>query len=339
MSLITWSWLFLALYIAGMLALGAVGQRRIRRADDFATARGGYGPLFLAFAFAATTTSGATFLGGPGLAYEWGLANAWSNFLYPIGVYLGVLISMRFIATAGNRFGNRSIPECLGNRYGSGGIRVLVSLFSLVLFFYLAGQLVSDLVMFEKMLGLTPFWALLITTTALILYVALSGAHTDILTDGAQGFMMLMLAIIAIVLFLWGVGVEGGIRRPLGLRRAMARRHPRRRLRWLERRLRRVLGVAHATAEPVLVRRRSAARRRRLAACGRAEPVLLRSARQVRIRRAHLRRVESDETAAGEAHQGTVRPRVTAWCAQLIAAYLTSRNAKTPTLSRPGFSF
>ena len=211
MSLFAWSWLFLALYIGGMLALGAVGQRRIRHADDFATARASYGPLFLAFAFAATTASGATFLGGPGLAYEWGLANTWSNFLYPMGVYFGVLISMRLIATAGNRFGNRSIPEYLGDRYGSEGIRVLVSVFSLVLFFYLAGQLVSGLVMFKTMLGLSPGWALAITTTVLLFYVVLGGAHADILTDGVQGFMMLGIAIVVVILFLAGVGVEGGM--------------------------------------------------------------------------------------------------------------------------------
>ena len=211
MSLIAWSWLFLVLYICGMLALGVVGQRRIKHADDFATARGSYGPLFLALAFAATTASGATFLGGPGLAYEWGIASVWSKFLYPMGVYFGVLISMRLIATAGNRFGSRSIPEYLGDRYGSEGIRILVSVFSLVLFFYLAGQLVSGLVMFETMLGLPAPWALGITTAVLLLYVVLGGAHADILTDGAQGIMMLTLAVVVIVLFLFGVGVEGGL--------------------------------------------------------------------------------------------------------------------------------
>lgn len=211
MSLIRWSWLFLVFYIGGMVALGVIGQRRIAHADDFATARGSYGPLFLALAFAATTASGATFLGSPGLAYEWGLPSAWSNFLYPMGVYFGVLISMRLIATAGNRFGNRSIPEYLGDRYGSEGIRILVSVFSLVLFFYLAGQLVSGLVMFETMLGLPPVWALIITTTVLLFYVVLGGAHADILTDGVQGFMMLILAVAVILLFLFGVGLDGGV--------------------------------------------------------------------------------------------------------------------------------
>ena len=211
MSLTAWSWLFLVLYIGVMLSFGIYAQRKIRHADDFATARGSYGPIFLALAFAASTASGATFLGGPGLSYEIGFVANWSNFLYPIGVYFGILISMRLIATSGNRFGNRSIPEYLGDRYQSNGIRVIVALLSLVLFFYLAGQLVSGLVMFEIMLGLPAHWALLITTVVLLIYVVLGGAHADILTDGVQGFMMLLVAIMVIGLALTGFGIEGGL--------------------------------------------------------------------------------------------------------------------------------
>ena len=211
MTLITWSWLFLVLYTGAMLAIGVIGKRRVKHADDFATARGAYGPWVLAFAFAATTASGATFLGGPGLAYEFGTATIWSNFLYPIGVYFGVLISMRLIATSGNRFGNRSIPEYLGDRYRSDGIRVVVSLLSLVLFFYIVGQLVSGLVMFEVMLGMPKMWALIVTSSVLMIYVVMGGAHADILTDAAQGIMMLILAVVVIFLFVFAVGVEGGL--------------------------------------------------------------------------------------------------------------------------------
>ena len=210
MTLIAWSWIFLVLYIGAMIGIGLFAQRKIQHADDFATARGGYGPLFLALAFAASTASGATFLGSPALSYEWGLAANWGNFLYPLGVYCGILISMRLIATAGNRFGNRSIPEYLGDRYQSEAIRIMVSILSLVLFFYLAGQLVSGVVMFEIMLGLDSDWALIITTVVLLTYVVLGGAHADILTDGAQGALMLILAVIVIILTLIGYGVEGG---------------------------------------------------------------------------------------------------------------------------------
>ena len=56
MNLTEWSWLFLALYIALMVGIGFYAQRKIKHADDFATARGAYGPLFIAIACSASTT-------------------------------------------------------------------------------------------------------------------------------------------------------------------------------------------------------------------------------------------------------------------------------------------
>ena len=52
MSLVTWSWIFLFGYMSLMVGIGIYAQRQIKHADDFATARGAYGPFFLALAFA-----------------------------------------------------------------------------------------------------------------------------------------------------------------------------------------------------------------------------------------------------------------------------------------------
>ncbi len=209
-TLRVYSWVFLVFYLSLMVAFGVAGRRRVRSADDFATARGGYGPLFLALAFAATTASGATFLGLPGIGYKAGLSTLWLIYGYPLGVYVGVLICLRVVSRAGQSFGSRSIPEYLGDRYQSDGIRIAVSLFSLLLLFYLAGQLVAGLVMFQQMLGLSNFAALMITAGILLLYVSLGGAHADILTDGVQGAMMLGIALLVGVLVLVGFGVDGG---------------------------------------------------------------------------------------------------------------------------------
>lgn len=210
MDLTAWSWIFLAAYIGMMLYFGWAGQKKVATADDFATARSAYGPMFLAFAFAATTASGATFVGFPGIAYEAGTTAIWSVVLYPMGVYIGVLICLKLVSNSGNEFGSRSIPEYLGQRYGSDWIRILVSLFSLSLFFYLAGQLVSGIVMFEIMLGMPPAVALGVTAVVLLIYVVMGGAHADILTDGVQGFIMVAVGVLVAVLFFTGYGVEGG---------------------------------------------------------------------------------------------------------------------------------
>jgi len=219
MTLHSWSWLFLAVYVAVMAAFGVLGSRRVASADDYATARGGYGPLILALAFASTAASGATFLGLPGLTYTYGLSTLWIAFLYPLGLYTGIWICQRTIGRYGNLAGARSIPEFLGERYQSEGLRLSAAVFSLILLFYLAGQLVAGLIMFEMMLGLSQMTALAITTIVLLGYVTLGGAHADILTDGAQGLLMVVLAVAILIMFLLGVG-NGGLSELLASLRA-----------------------------------------------------------------------------------------------------------------------
>ncbi len=205
-----WSWVFLFLYVGAMIGFGYLGMRHVKTSDDFSTARGEYGMWFLAFAMTATTASGATFLGIPGLGYRFGFPALGYALVYPFAVYLGVWLCFKQVQKAGNNFSNRSIPEFMGDRYQSEAMRVIVALFSMVLMFYLAAQLLAGLVMFEQMLGLSPVWALAVTTVVLLVYVVLGGAHADIITDGVQGAMMLGLALMIVILFSIGFGVEGG---------------------------------------------------------------------------------------------------------------------------------
>jgi SSS family transporter len=208
--LIFWGWFFLILYIGLMLTFGFIGMGRVKNSDDFATARRGYGPVFLAFAMTATAASGATFLGLPALAYKAGLSSLWYAFVYPLGVYIGVLVCLVAIRRAGETFGSRSMPEYLGDRFDSDALRLMAAIFSMLLLFYLAGQLLAGAVMFFNFLGLEPFPALLVTAAILMFYVALGGAHADILTDGVQGALMLLLAVFVLYMFVSGFGVEGG---------------------------------------------------------------------------------------------------------------------------------
>lgn len=209
MSIQTWSWIFLVGYIGIMIAFGVIASRKVVGADDFATARRGYTAFPLALAFASTAASGATFLGLPGLVYTHGLSIMWIAVAYPLGIYTGILICQRMIARLGNEVEARSIPELLGEKYHSEVLRLIAAIFSLILLFYLAGQLVSGLVMFEMFLGLGKVWAMALTTLVLAAYVFLGGAHADILTDGAQGLLMLVLAVIVFVIFLIGAGAGG----------------------------------------------------------------------------------------------------------------------------------
>ncbi len=210
-SLRLWGWFFLIVYIGVMMVFGYLGMRRVHSSDDFATARSSYGPLFLAFALTATTASGGTFIGIPALAYQTGFSSLWYAFVYPLGVYVGLIICLKGIRRAGASFGTRSMPEYLGDRFDSEALRICVALFSMLLMFYLAGQLLAGAVMFNQMMGIDVLPALIVTAVIIMVYIVIGGAHADILTDGVQGGLMLLLALAIMVMFLVGYGVEGDI--------------------------------------------------------------------------------------------------------------------------------
>ncbi len=207
-NLHVWGWCFLAMYVCIMVVAGFVGMRSVRNSDDFATARKSYGPWFLAFAVVATTASGATFLGIPGIVYSDGVAGLWFAIVYPFGVYTGIVICARIVAHAGDTFGTRTIPEYLGDRYQSDFLRVASSIFSLLLLFHLAAQLLAGSVMFQQLLGMPEFYGLVVTSGILLLYIVLGGAHSDILTDGVQGTIMVAISFVVIGLFLTGFGID-----------------------------------------------------------------------------------------------------------------------------------
>src|SRR6056297_1033354 len=204
-----WGVACLGVYIAGMLFLGIVGSRKADSGDAFATARHGFGPVFLGIAFAANTASGATFIGAPGIAYEVGISFFWAMWLSPIGIYFGILVCQKAIIDRGQSAQSRSIPEFVGDLYDSDPIRLATAGISLLLIFYMAGQLTAGVVIFQTLLGFDFRSALLLTAITMLVYVALGGAFADILTDGIQGLLMAGIAIITLVLFFYGFGVGG----------------------------------------------------------------------------------------------------------------------------------
>ncbi len=164
----------------------------------------------LGLAFVATVASGSTFLGMPGLAYDLGFPSLWYPILYPLGVYLGMLLSAKLIKTMGDRFGNRTIPEFVGARYDSDLLRIGMTLVSFLLLFYITAQLVAAATLFQVMMGVPYIPALFFTAGVLLVYIVMGGSHADILTDAVQGLLMLAIAVAIAVMFFVGFGVEGG---------------------------------------------------------------------------------------------------------------------------------
>ncbi|MGV2875877.1 hypothetical protein ROU88_08270 [Macrococcus capreoli] len=209
-SVMFWSWLLMTLFILLMLWLGVVGMKRTHNSDDFATARSSYGPITIALVIAAGISSGSTFMGMPGLAYAVGAPSLWYPLLYPVSTVFGMLFFAKAIKEYGDKLGTRTIPEFIGNRYNSSFLRLVLAIISVLLIFYVISQLVAAAIMFQIMMGVSYHVGIVITVVVIGIYVFMGGSHSDILTDAIQGLLMVLVAVIVVVCFATGYGVDGG---------------------------------------------------------------------------------------------------------------------------------
>jgi SSS family transporter len=204
-----WGWAWVAVFLALFIGIGVWGMRKTSNDEDFAVARGAYGPVTLAFAFAATIASGATFMSLPGMAYSKGFASLWYPATYPIAIYVGMILAIKLIKRAGDKFRSNSLPEFMGQRYNSNFLRIGFALVSMLLVYYIAAQIVAAATIFEVLLGLNYQHGILASVAVIALYITMGGTHADIMTDGIQGVMMVLIGLIIGVIFFLGVGFEG----------------------------------------------------------------------------------------------------------------------------------
>jgi len=209
-TVVTWGWGFLIAYFVLIGALGYVAYRKTSTQDDYATARGGFGFLALAFAYAATTASGSTFMGIPALAYAEGFKAGYYAMIYPIGIYLGVLLVARITKKVGDRFGSQSVPDFLGDRFQSPLVRLLAASIGLFLIFYIMAQITAAGFVFESILGVDYGLGIWIAGGLLLLYLTAGGSYADILTDAVQGAIMVAITVLIVFMFVTGWGVDGG---------------------------------------------------------------------------------------------------------------------------------
>ena len=202
-------WAWVAVFLALFIGIGVWGMRKTSNDEDFAVARGAYGPVTLAFAFAATIASGATFMSLPGMAYSKGFASLWYPATYPIAIYVGMILAIKLIKRAGDKFRSNSLPEFMGQRYNSNFLRIGFALVSMLLVYYIAAQIVAAATIFEVLLGLNYQHGILASVAVIALYITMGGSHADIMTDGIQGVMMVLIGLIIGVIFFLGVGFEG----------------------------------------------------------------------------------------------------------------------------------
>ncbi|MBW2472249.1 MAG: sodium:solute symporter family protein, partial [Deltaproteobacteria bacterium] len=173
-SATVWLFVFVAAYWAYCIFWGIKGARTAKTASDYFIA-GRTIPIWV-FVLAATATSfsGWTFMGHPGLVYRDGFQYAYASF-YTVTIPFTVVIFLKRQWIIGKRFGYVTPGEMFSDYYGGEAVRILTVIVAMIFSVpYLGVQLRASGFLFnvltDGMLGVEAgMWMLSIVV---IIYVA-----------------------------------------------------------------------------------------------------------------------------------------------------------------------
>jgi sodium/pantothenate symporter len=202
----------LVLYFAFTIWLGKKGSVHSRSLGGFSIAKGKVNPWIVGISFGASFASANLFIGVPGWAYTYGVSTLWWT-LGAFGItWLGLLLFAKTFWRHGQKMGNiLTLPQWLGARYKSKALQVIVAFLILFNIYYIVGQNVGLATMFETIIGIPYIWGIVIGVGITILYVSLGGAYAQLISDGVQGIIMAVSAILILISLLWTIGGGWGV--------------------------------------------------------------------------------------------------------------------------------
>ncbi len=196
---VVWLFVFVLLYWGYCIFWGVKGALTSRTASDYFIAGRGISIWVFVLAATATSFSGWTFMGHPGLIYRDGLPYAYASF-YAITIpFTGVLFLKRQWMI-GKRFGFVTPGEMLSDYFRSDTIRILVVIVALVFSVpYLGVQLRASGFLFNVLTDgmLDVNFGMWVLSAVVIIYVASGGLRAVAYVDTMQ-CVLLAVGIVAI---------------------------------------------------------------------------------------------------------------------------------------------
>ncbi len=189
---VLWLFVFVALYWSYCIYWGVKGARQSKTAGDYFIAGRSISIWVFVLAATATSFSGWTFMGHPGLIYRDGFPYAYASF-YAITIpFTGVLFLKRQWMI-GKKFGFLTPGEMFSNYFRSDTIRILVVLVALVFSVpYLGIQLRASGFLFnvltDQMFDVTT--GMILLSLVVILYVASGGLRAVAYVDTMQCILL-----------------------------------------------------------------------------------------------------------------------------------------------------
>jgi SSS family solute:Na+ symporter/sodium/pantothenate symporter len=206
------AWGSVLLYVGITVGLTIRGMMKSSSLESYAVGNKDISPVWIGLSLSAQLTSVATFVINPGLVYAFG----WAGLMgYGVaagsGIILGLLLFSRKFRDIGTQVQAITLPQWIGARYESPGLRLLFSFLSLALITFAVLIVVAIGKVLSPLLGVHIYTLVIGTVIFVFVYVVLGGVSTHAYTNAVQALIMLAVAII-----LFGHGIpllfkDGGI--------------------------------------------------------------------------------------------------------------------------------
>ena len=197
-----------AVYLAGLLFLGAVASSRIRNATDFVVAGRRLGIGLCTFTLFATWFGGGTLIGAAGAAYSGGLGAVVAD---PFGAALCLLLAGAFYVRVLRRLRLLTVPDFFRRRFGKSA-EILAALSILPAYIgWVGSQLLAVGTVLSAMAGLPFVASILIAAAIVLVYTVLGGMWGVTLTDFFQALVLITAISILLPIVLGAAGGVGAV--------------------------------------------------------------------------------------------------------------------------------
>jgi len=193
------------LVILAFVILGTIKAGGVRTASDYALAGRKAGSLEVSGILLGALVGGASTVGTVEMAYRFGLSAWW----FTLGGGIGCLVLGLWFASPLRRTGLSTIPELLGNQYGSKTSLVALAASTIGTFISVVAQFLAGLAMLQGIWPLSDTAAAAGVALAILGFILLGGLKSyGALGKAKIAFLYLVLATCA------GVSAAGGATLP-----------------------------------------------------------------------------------------------------------------------------
>lgn len=200
MNAIVLAWVAVGAYVLLTIGLTIRGAMKTSSLESFAVGNRDIPPMFVGLSLTAQLTSVATFVVNPGLIYAFGVSGLLGLGLSAgLGIILGLIFFSARFRSMGATVQALTIPQWIGARYKSKGLRIFFAFLSFLLVTFAVLIVVAIARTMGILLNVNPNILISAVVLFVFAYVMLGGVNTHAYTNAIQAMIMLVVALVLIL--------------------------------------------------------------------------------------------------------------------------------------------